>query len=92
MTQDNSHGNGVSRRNVLRHATILGGATILAGTLAAEPARADKVSQAAAGYQQTPNGEKSCANCAVFQPPSSCQVVDGTISPTGYCKLWVAKS
>jgi hypothetical protein len=86
-------GSGVSRRSVLRKAGItIGGATILAGSLAAQPARAEKVSQAAAGYQPTPNGDKSCANCSVFQPPSSCQVVDGTIAPTGYCKLWTAKS
>jgi hypothetical protein len=84
--------NDVSRRNMLRRAGLaIGGATILAGAFAAEPASAAKLAQAAAGYQPHPNGDKACFNCALFQAPNSCQLVDGKIAPTGYCKLWAKK-
>jgi hypothetical protein len=34
---------------------------------------------------------QECDNCSQFEPPSSCKVVDGTISPTGWCKVYVRK-
>jgi hypothetical protein len=56
------------------------------------PARADeapaKVSQLAAAYQSTPKGMFSCAVCTFFIRPRSCKVVNGDISPTGWCKLF----
>lgn len=42
-------------------------------------------------YQDTPNGDKQCSNCLQFVPPGSCKVVEGTISPNGYCLAWVRK-
>ena len=84
----------VSRRQLLRGTAIAaGGATLLAVTLSATAARAQaaKMSQADAAYQGTANGDQSCANCAVFVAPSSCGVVEGTISPTGWCKLYQKK-
>ena len=81
----------VTRRNMLRKAGLaIGGVTILADGFV-QPASAAKLSQAAAGYQAKPNGDKACFNCALFQTPSSCQLVDGKIMPTGYCKLWAKK-
>jgi hypothetical protein len=76
---------------LLRHASAAfaaGGAVILGATL---PARA-KTAQAAAGYQNSPKGDASCGNCKNFKPPSSCQLVDGEISPSGWCKFYVKKS
>jgi hypothetical protein len=56
------------------------------------PARAEetsaKVSQLAAAYQSTPKGMFSCAVCTFFIRPRSCKVVNGEISPTGWCKLF----
>jgi hypothetical protein len=47
-----------------------------------------KISEAAVAYQDHPNGDKQCSKCAQFQPPSSCKMVDGTISPQGYCRIF----
>jgi hypothetical protein len=56
------------------------------------PSRADAapamVSQLAAAYQSTPKGMFSCAVCTFFIRPRSCKVVNGDISPTGWCKLF----
>jgi hypothetical protein len=83
----------VSRRNLLRSATIMaGGAAVLATAMTATSAQADKLSQAAATYQATPKDGAQCDGCGLFQAPSSCQLVDGTISPKGWCKFWAKKS
>jgi len=48
-------------------------------------------------YQDTPNGNSSCAGCKYFvagqgaSASGSCQIVDGAISPTGYCMAFTAK-
>jgi hypothetical protein len=69
------------------------------GLIAAETSTAQaKGSQAQFKYQKTPNGSKKCSNCKFFIPGKtatangSCKIVDGTISPNGYCVAWSAKS
>jgi hypothetical protein len=90
---DNRKATEVSRRNLLRSATIMaGGAAVLATAMTATSAQADKMSQIAAAYQPSPKGGAQCDGCALFQGPSSCQLVDGTISPTGWCKFFAKKS
>ena len=67
--------------------------------LFAAPARADasKAPQASMHYQNTPNGDMRCALCKFFIPAQdaksdgSCQIVDGSISPNGYCMAYSAK-
>jgi hypothetical protein len=82
----------VSRRNVLRGSALtLGGAVVLATTMTAQRAEA-KMAQKAAGYQATPKDGQSCASCALFVAPASCKLVDGDVSPTGYCRFYVKKS
>ena len=82
----------VSRRNILRGATLAaGGAVFLATTMTAQRAEA-KMAQTAAAYQPTPKDGKSCATCAIFVAPSSCNLVDGVISPDGYCRFYVKKN
>jgi hypothetical protein len=76
-----------SRREALLKAAIFAGAATLAVTTGAEA----KVAQKAAGYQDTPQDGKQCSGCAHFTAPGSCNIVDGTISPTGWCKLYSAK-
>ena len=83
----------LTRRSWLGHAAWLTGAT-LAGAIA--PVRLasaqQKVSKEAMKYQDKPNGDMRCDNCLQFVPPSSCKVVEGTISPNGYCIAWVKKA
>jgi hypothetical protein len=47
-----------------------------------------KVSQAEAEYQDRPKGGLACAACTLFRPPRSCEVVQGDISPSGWCKFF----
>jgi hypothetical protein len=83
-----------------RRAVLLRGLACAAGSVAlAVPVReayAAKFPQSspAVAYQNSPNPKDGhqCDSCSLFQPPSSCQVVDGAVSPTGWCKLWVKKA
>lgn len=80
-----------SRRRVLKGVVLLAGAAM--GTmLGTEGVRAQqKASKDAMKYQDKPNGDQRCDNCVQFTPPNSCKVVEGTISPQGYCIAWVKK-
>jgi hypothetical protein len=83
----------VSRRRFLRRSAAVVGGIGAAGVVAARARAADtKVAKKLVGYQETPNGSQECSNCQYFQPPNACQVVAGTISPTGWCKMWAKKS
>jgi hypothetical protein len=82
----------MSRRSVLKRATLLVGTVMAASVLPGKQALAQqKVSKEAMKYQDKPNGDKQCSNCLQFVPPGSCKVVEGTISPNGYCLAWVKK-
>ncbi|TAK48945.1 MAG: twin-arginine translocation signal domain-containing protein [Xanthobacteraceae bacterium] len=95
-TRNNSQNNTLahlSRRSLLKDGTAaLGVGAILGATVQAKRAEAAKVSQQMATYQNSPKGEGRCEVCSHFQPPSSCQIVDGTISPNGWCKYFLKKS
>ena len=59
---------------------------------AAAPAAA-KVSQASVQYQTQPKGEQQCSGCANFIAESNtCKLVEGQISPNGWCLLWTKKT
>jgi hypothetical protein len=78
----------LSRRSLLRR--ILG-AVSTAAILCACPNAASpaiKISQKAGAYQDHPEGDKRCEKCAQFQPPNECKMVDGTINPQGYCRIF----
>jgi High potential iron-sulfur protein len=68
--------------------SLAAGAAALAGSIKEAAA---KTAQAAASYQDSPKDDQHCDNCSLFQSPSSCLVVDGTISPSGWCKFWIKK-
>ncbi|MFT4077728.1 high potential iron sulfur protein [Rhodomicrobium lacus] len=91
--EDTSNKAGNTRREVLKFGAYalgaLGAAGLVAGSAEAQVAK--KAAQAAVGYQGSPNSGKHCALCQHFQAPSSCRVVEGTISPNGYCKIFSKK-
>jgi hypothetical protein len=67
------------------------GAVGTAAILCARPnaaIAAIKISQKAVAYQDHPEGDKRCEKCAQFQPPNGCKMVDGTINPQGYCRIF----
>ncbi|MGX1353482.1 cyclopropane fatty-acyl-phospholipid synthase-like methyltransferase [Bradyrhizobium elkanii] len=77
---------GVSRRRVLTIAACAAGASVAGVSVARAQA---KTAQKAVKYQDTPKGDQRCENCKQFQPPSACKVVDGTISPQGWCMVYM---
>jgi hypothetical protein len=80
----------LSRRIVLLHSAgcAAGAAALLLPTRQA----AAKMSQPSVAYQDSPKGDQQCSNCSLFQEPSACTLVDGNISPAGWCKFWVKKA
>ena len=80
----------ISRRVVLTGTALAVGAT--AAVRVVSPATAqEKMSQADAKYQGTPKGDQRCDGCMLF-PPNACKVVQGEISPSGRCQLFVKKT
>ena len=84
---------GISRRKSLAVAAGAAGAgsgvAAIVGT--SMPALAAKASQKSVKYQDTPKGEARCENCTLFEPPNSCKTVEGTVSPDGWCMVYVKK-
>ena len=81
----NSH---VSRRRALTKAAQLFAATGATLALTGVAGRRTRFRQKIAGYQDQPSGQHRCGICAHFLSPNSCQIVDGEISPDGWCKLF----
>jgi hypothetical protein len=79
----------VSRRQALRVAAATAGGIAVLFSMAL-PAGA-KMSFQGSGYQPTPKGDQNCAGCSLFQSPSSCILVDGNISPKGWCRFYRKK-
>lgn len=83
----------VSRRDFLNIAAVGGGALVAVSLGSpASSAEPKKFSQKQAQYQTTPKSGQRCQNCALWQPPTACQKVDGQVSPAGWCILYVPKN
>ena len=68
------------------------GLAVDAGAQEYHPQNQTKLTQAAAKYQDQPKDGKSCVNCPYFITPASCVVVDGPISPIGWCPIFTTFS
>ena len=89
MSEEMSGCSGVcSRRRLLQSAVgIIGIAAAVA--VRPEPASATiKISKIAVAYQDHPEGDQRCGKCRQFVSPGSCKVVDGEISPQGFCRIF----
>jgi hypothetical protein len=86
------HGVGVpwSRRALLLSAAVVPAAAGLAATAAAQPAQ--KLAQQIVQYQQTPKDGHECDACVNFIPPDQCKLVEGPISPKGWCVAFAPKT
>ncbi len=51
-----------------------------------------KVKQAVAKYQDKPKNGQKCSDCRFFRPPKACQLVEGDISPDGWCSFFAKKT
>lgn len=66
-----------------------------APTAATAPATAAplKVPKTNVQYQAEPKGEQKCSTCLHFIAESNtCKLVEGDISPNGWCSVWVGKA
>jgi hypothetical protein len=62
-------------------------------TAPATEVTSDKVTQASVQYQAQPKGDLKCSDCMHFTADSSgCNLVEGLISPDGWCSLWSKNS
>jgi hypothetical protein len=81
----------ISRRIVLTGTAVALGVAAAAEVVSQATAQ-EKISQPDAKYQGTPKGDQRCDGCMLFQPPNACKVVQGEISPSGWCQLFVKKT
>ncbi|MCO1333656.1 hypothetical protein MO867_04800 [Microbulbifer sp. OS29] len=82
---------GISRRQFLK-ATGSSLALIPVALIATDRALAQiKAQKERVNYQDTPKDGKKCVDCQLFEPPNACLVVEGDISPEGWCSLFVLK-
>ena len=49
------------------------------------------IAQKAAQYQDHPKDQHKCSDCSHFKPPQSCAVIEGTVSPNGWCLMFSPK-
>lgn len=94
-TTDELKGARISRRTLFRAASLVAGGVALASiTSEAGPSRAApaKAHQKTVSYQPTPKGKARCEICSKFQPPSACEIVEGVISPKGWCSSYAPKT
>ena len=83
----------LSRRVFLqRVATYGAGAAIIQGLGSNLATAQAKVAQNTVSYQDKPKGPQWCDGCNNFQPPNACKMVDGEISPQGWCSLFTKKA
>lgn len=93
MSDDKKPGDGpVTRRNFLNIAAVSGGALMVAALVEPAAAAPKKFSQKQARYQPVPKSGQRCQLCALWQAPTTCKVVEGEVSPAGWCILYQPKS
>lgn len=86
----------VRRRLLLKNATAVAGIA-LAGAFARSALAQAKASKQAMKYQDQPKDGQRCDTCLQFIPGAkpgangTCKVVDGPISPSGWCVAYVKK-
>jgi anaerobic selenocysteine-containing dehydrogenase len=98
MEHDSSHDQ--SRRRFLKNMAIATGAAALPGMALKEAfgASTTKTPKSDVQYKNTPRNGQMCAQCMYFLPAKSrngkghCKLVQGTISPHGWCILYTPKS
>ncbi|MEJ2695735.1 MAG: high-potential iron-sulfur protein [Candidatus Sulfobium sp.] len=88
--------NNISRRTLLKAVAVAAGVS-LASTFTVTACSA-KATKAAMEYQDKPQGDEQCSKCKFFIPggtpkaKGTCQVVQGLISPHGWCTAFTGKS
>jgi len=79
-----------SRRTFLRRSTLwiaMAPVLVVAGT-----ANANKADKSDFSYRDQPSAKgQLCGNCTAFMTPNHCRIVDGEISPAGWCVAYSSR-
>lgn len=89
-----------SRRRLFRQGAAIAGGAALGGLMLSAKAWAQggTVAKSVAKYQDKPHGTQQCDGCIQFIPGKTssahgtCKIVEGDISPKGWCMFFAAKS
>jgi hypothetical protein len=81
-----------TRRIMLKTGLGLLAAGGAAGIATRARAQSAKAAPGTVGYQTKPSNGQQCSGCSQFIAPDGCQLVSGTISPSGWCELYSPKS
>lgn len=86
---------GITRREVLR---AVGGALLSLPLVAVsglwmrqDVSAQQKMPKEQAKYQNAPKDGQQCSGCRHFVPANACKLVQGEISPQGWCMLYTPK-
>jgi hypothetical protein len=79
-----------TRRALLKAGLGLAAAGI--GGAASAAAATAKIAPAMVQYQDHPKDGHQCSLCVQFVAPGSCKLVDGAISPNGWCAAFAPKA
>jgi hypothetical protein len=72
---------------------LLAGVIAWPAAISSRAAAQSKMPKAQANYQETPQGDQRCGNCAHFiAAENACALVEGEISPQAWCQLWTQAS
>ena len=77
----------VTRRGFLHSSAALVGGIGLASVVTKEASA--KIAPNLVAYQPTPKDGHDCKGCKLFESPNACKSVEGVISPSGWCKIWI---
>ena len=82
-----------SRRGLLRALALLGagafGAALEARAQDGKPkAILKKYSKERVGYRDEPYLGRTCSKCVLYAGEGNCAIVDGQVSPDGWCTQW----
>ena len=72
------------RRHLLQAALAVASSPVLSIVVRAQR----KLSKSEARYQDHPQDIQMCSVCTLFVRPNACKVVEGDISPDGWCRLF----
>ncbi len=85
--------NGSSRRDVLRVGFVSLPVLVLGARVAtAQTTQNAKAAKNVVQYQDSPKNGQQCSACIHFVAPNDCKLVQGPISPNGWCMLFSPKT
>ena len=82
-----------SRRRAIKAAASIGVDAAMAGALESAQQQKPKAglqerSKEAVGYRDEPLEGRSCAKCVLYVGHGECVIVEGEVSPNGWCAQW----